>query len=93
MNRELFENILFPSVNCLHLHEAGEAYITQLYRTLDEMAAKREEMMSQNVSRSDRRFVAFEEEWACVLTAVDAMADLNTKAWSRLNTRPLTPAP
>lgn len=86
-------HLLSPSVNCLHLEEAATAYISQLHLTLVEMDEERAEMISQNVSRTDRRFVAFEKEWAGVLAVVNAIAQVNTGAWERLNCKSLTPAP
>lgn len=86
-------HLLSPSVNCLHLEQDAAAYIRQLHETLQDMAEERAAMISQGVSRTDRRFVAFEKEWAGVLAVVNAIAEVNTGAWKRLNSRSLTPAP
>lgn len=84
---------LSPSVTCLHLEEAAKSFVTQLDYALRDLHEQRTQMIAENVSRSDPRFVSYEKEWRAILAVVDGMAKANLTAWDVLNCKPLTAAP
>lgn len=84
---------LSPSPRCLYLEEAADVYLSRLKLILYDFVVEREEMIAQNVDRDDQDFVMLEREWNAVLGVVNAVAQENTKVWSRLNSKRVTPAP
>lgn len=81
------------SDRCKFVMDTAADFVANLNVLLDQMAAEREEMTAQNVSRTDPRFLTFTDERDVLLAVIDAMTQSTTKAWVRLNSKPLSAAP
>ena len=77
---------------CAVVADAAAGFVARLNVLLDQFEIERRELASQGVSVSDTRSIEYEGERALVLAMLSATAEATTKAWTRLNSRPLATA-